>query len=172
MICFVSRSTGRNWLLCKVEVQRWWRRGWWGRGTVWKQKQNPVSISKMFYHWLVNLTFCTLKFFENFFIYCVVTGSRGSSRDPKTDLHRFHVPGHLTVEGIRATPLRPLLKMAPRPPPASQAGPRRVEAAGAVRQMQDLIRYASHLPIQVQALWYHWPLPNNVQSLWGQEHRA
>ncbi len=106
----------------------------------------------MFYHWLVNLTFCTLKFFENFFIYCVVTGSRESSRDPKMDLHRFHVPGHPTVEGIRATPLRPLLKMAPRPPPASQAGPRRVEAAGAVRQMQDLIRYASHLPIQVQAL--------------------
>ncbi len=68
------------------------------------------------------------------------------------DLDLFHVPGHPTVEGIHAAPLFPLLKMAPRPPPASQAGPRRVEAAAAVRQMQDLIRYASHLPIQVQAL--------------------
>lgn len=84
-------------------------------------------------------------------LYSAVTESQGSSRDPKMDLHLFHVPGHPTVEGIRAAPLLPVLKMAPHPPPASQAGPRRVEAAGAAKQMQDLIRYQTYFPIQVQA---------------------
>lgn len=97
-------------------------------------------------------------------LYSAATGSQGSSRDPKMDLHQFHVPGHPTVEGIRAAPLLPVLKMVPHPPPASQAGLRRVEAAGTAKQMQDLIRYETHLPIQVLQ-WYHWHLPNNVQSL-------
>lgn len=68
------------------------------------------------------------------------------------DLYLFHVPGHPTVEGIHAAPLLPVLKMAPCPPPASQAGPRREVAAGTVKQMQDLIRYKYHHPIKAQAL--------------------
>lgn len=56
------------------------------------------------------------------------------------DLHLFHVPVHLTVEGSHDALLLPVLMIAPCPPPASQAGPRREEIAGAVRQTQDLIR--------------------------------